>query len=140
MKQSFETARRASIEAPQRMQSRYDTLAIESAWLADSLAESFRSKQEAITRLRQMRLPETPDRCFVGCVVGIGPTEENIESVYFLVPAAGGVDLEVDGLAFPVKTVTLQAPAGKALVGKSVGDEVSIRKGRVEPDVIGLLA
>ena len=39
---SFESARQASVDAPGRMQSRYDTTGIESAWVADGLAMALR--------------------------------------------------------------------------------------------------
>jgi hypothetical protein len=121
----FEEARRTSIESPGRMQSRYDTMGVEAAWVADGLAKNLKSKIESLARLRQLRLPPAPLKGCVGAVVGVG-TPEGSESIYFILPGGGGQTVQPSEKGAPVVIVTPGSPAGKALIGKEIGDEVIV--------------
>jgi hypothetical protein len=133
---SFKEAKLTSIEAPGRMQSRYDTMGVEAAWVADGLAKSIEEKVEGTYRLKNINLPDSPERVSLGCVVGIGPDGGDIENVYFILPACGGMIITIPNSDLTVQTVMLQAPVARALIGKSIDDEVAVRKGRGGPDVI----
>lgn len=139
LRESFEEAKLTSIEAPGRMQSRYDTMGVEAAWVADGLAKSLEEKVEGVYRLKNLRLPENPEKVSLGCVVGIGPNENGVENLYFILPACGGISITVKN-NLVVQTVMPQAPVARALIGKSLDDEVSVRRNREEPDTIQYLA
>jgi hypothetical protein len=139
IKVGFEEARLTSIEAPGRMQSRYDTMAVEAAWVASGLSKTIAEKASAMHALRHMELPTSPKRVRLGCVVGVGPEGGEVAALYFIVPGGGGMSLPVDGTALTVQTVTAGAPSSRALISKELGDEVEIRKNTDEPDTILLL-
>src|SRR5205085_6523285 len=136
LRESFEEAKLTSIEAPGRMQSRYDTMGVEAAWVADGLAKSLEEKVEGVYRLKNFKLREEPERASIGCLVGTGPEDGSIENLYFILPACGGISIPVDGNGLTVQTVMPQAPVARALIGKSLDDEFMVRKGRKDPDII----
>ncbi|MCU1265693.1 MAG: hypothetical protein JWM21_2011 [Acidobacteria bacterium] len=140
LRASFDEAKLTSIEAPGRMQSRYDTMGVEAAWVADGLAKSIEEKAEGTYRLKNVRLPDSPERVSIGCIVGIGPEGSAIENLYFILPACGGMSIPIDNSNLTLQTVMLQAPVARALIGKSLDDEVNVRRGRTTPDFILYLA
>ena len=139
LRESFEEAKLTSIEAPGRMQSRYDTMGVEAAWVADGLAKSLEEKVEGVYRLKNFKLPENPEKVSLGCIVGIGREDAGVENLYFILPACGGMNMVIDNNAI-VQTVMPQAPVARALIGKSLEDEVLVRRDRNEPDTIQHLA
>jgi len=58
-------------------------------------------------------------------------------SVYFLVPAGGGVTLAVDGVT--VQTLTPQSPLGGALLSLAEGDEAELEGPQNKPRVYEIL-
>lgn len=48
----------------------------------------------------------------------------NVETLCFLVPQGGGLILEVNGT--PVQVVTPYSPLGEAIMGKKMGDKISV--------------
>jgi transcription elongation GreA/GreB family factor len=48
----------------------------------------------------------------------------NISSLYFIVPAAGGRKVRIDGIE--ITAITTSTPLGEALVGLSAGDEAEV--------------
>lgn len=139
LKKGFEEARLTSIESPGRMQSRYDTMGVEAAWVADGLSRNLQSKLEGLTRLRQLRLPDKPSKGCVGAILGIGPTEDSVDTLYFLLPAGGGITLTLNSELRAIKVVTPASPAGKALIGKEVGDDVTFGTGGADSKVVCLI-
>lgn len=49
---------------------------------------------------------------------------KNVTSLYFIVPAAGGRKLRIDGV--DVTAITTSTPLGEALVGATAGDELEV--------------
>ena len=47
---------------------------------------------------------------------------------YFIAPAGGGNKLQLDAAGTDVDVLTPQAPLGRALMGRCVGDEVTVAK------------
>ena len=138
LRESFEEAKLTSIEAPGRMQSRYDTMGVEAAWVADGLAKSLEEKVEGVYKLKNFRMPEDPERVSIGCLVGIGPDNGDVESIYWILPACGGITIPIDN-NLTLQTVMPQAPVARALIGKSLDDEVMARRGKTD-DVVLYLA
>ena len=60
----------------------------------------------------------------LGAIVTLAP-EQGPAARYFIVPAAGGLKLNVGSHA--LTTITLDAPLGRALLGAYEGDEVSVQ-------------
>ena len=136
LRAGYEEARLTSIEAPGRMQSRYDTMGVEAAWVADGLAKNFEEKAEGLSRIKQFRLPNNPKQVAIGCVVGIGPESGTVERIFFILPACGGVSVPLEDGIMTVQTVMSQAPIARKLIGKELDDEVDARPDQIEPDII----
>ncbi|MBI4841894.1 MAG: hypothetical protein HY803_12630 [candidate division NC10 bacterium] len=84
-------------------------------------------------------MPDAPERAALGCVVGIGTPEGPSERLYFILPVCGGMEIPVKDDARTVRVITPETPAAKALLGKSLGDEVRLRSGQDRPDSVWLL-
>ncbi len=114
-------------------------MGIEAAWVADGIAKNLDSRRESLGLLSNLRLPVEPTRAALGCIVGVGPEGGQIEALYFVLPACGGLEITVSGDLPMLRTVMTRAPIAKELIGKSLGDEVNVRRNREEPDSILLL-
>ena len=105
-----------------RQENDKDTRALESTYLARGLARRVASLEEtrgvlAVLKLRRFG-PDDP----VALSALVVLQDDAGSTTYFLTPAGGGREIEIDGRT--VKTVTPQAPLGRALLGSYLGDEV----------------
>lgn len=123
-RKAFESARHTSIDAPGRMQSRYDTMGVESAWVADGLAKALNEKESYIKRLETFQFGVSSDRICVGSIVGILSSESSIIEYFFILPVASGYKLQEKDIT--ITTLTPATPLGKTLIGKQVGEEIEI--------------
>ena len=139
MKTGYEEARRTSIEAPGRMQSRYDTMGVEAAWVADGLARNIEGKLQSLSVLRAFNLPASPPRVALGCIAGVGHDMKATEAAYFLLPGCGGLVIPAEVSSYEIRVITPQSPIGRELLGKAVGDDVRVRRQRPEPDVVTMV-
>jgi len=119
----LELAKAAKFESATRMQSRYDTFGVESSWVADGLATNLSERLEALRQLRNFKLPDDPRVAGVGSVVGIGPSGGEVENLYFILPAGGGLVLPIDGPPGEINVVTPQAPIARKLANRRLGGE-----------------
>ena len=85
-------------------------------------------------------MPEAPERVALGCVVGVGPAVGSVDSLYFILPVCGGMEIPLDDGQGRVRVITPSAPIAKGLLGKSLGQDVGLRRNREEPEYISLLA
>jgi hypothetical protein len=122
---SFEYARRASMDAPGRMQSRHDTTGVESAWVADGLAKTLNEKEQHITRLTDFHFSEAGDNVHLGSIVSISTGDSSMLEHYFILPIAGGYKLQIQDVT--IVTLTTATPMGKALIGKQIGDVIEMK-------------
>ncbi len=103
-----------------------DTRALESSYLARGQARRVVELQEALTRLSAV----TPRR-FDGehpiqstALVELVLDDDSIE-LCWLLPVAGGVHLNANGVT--ITTVTLSAPLGHGLVGRTQGESFEVQ-------------
>lgn len=117
-------AKHAKLEAPGRMQSRYDTMGVEAGWVADSLTKTISEKSEALAILRRFQLPVQPSRVVPGSLVGLGPKDGEPDDFFFVLPVSGGITYTSEGPPIEVLVITPQAPIARGLLGKTLGEEV----------------
>jgi len=102
-----------------------DTRAIEATYLARGLAERVEAMQDALSIIS--RLPEVSfadgDPIAVSALIAI-EEQGGEESIYLIVPRAGGESLTVEGMT--IRTLTPLSPLGRALLGKRQGDEFTL--------------
>jgi hypothetical protein len=125
LKAGYGAARDAVLSTPHVMKSKREVFGQESAYLANALALNIQEREHEIRMLHGVRLPKGPLRAALGCLVGVGSSDEPIREFYFILPVCGGIEVPIaDG--FTVRVVTPQTPVAKALLGKAIGDEVRV--------------
>ena len=117
-----------------------DTRALEAPYLARGLAERVAVLESANHELSKLQLRPfgSEDPVALGALVTLERCDDGDERRYFVVPAAGGMELQVEGQT--ITTVTPAAPVGRALIGSYLGDELQVRtpQGPRDMEVVGL--
>ncbi len=114
------------------MQSRYDTFKEEAQYLAS--AQGLRKSQldeqlRALKEVRAMLVSNSKPSAIakIGSIVTL-EDEDGVISRYFLAPGGGG--LKLDSPAGECIVGTPSSPLGRAVMNKSVGDEVKYKTGK----------
>ena len=140
LREDFDTRQRASKitreqgnDAESKAEGKYDTLAIEENYLADGLALKAHAAAQAIDEMEKMTLRAfAPDEEIdLGALVQVQFANET--EWFFLAPAGGGTEVQVDGVA--VTVITRESPLGLQLLGAHVGDRTQSPTARI----VGLL-
>ena len=139
LRAGYGAARDAVLSTPHVMKSKREVFGQESAYLANALALNIQEREHELRTLRAVRLPERPDRAALGCLMGVGASDGTIDALYCMLPVCGGMEIPVDCGGVPVRIITPQTPVAKALLGKSVGDEVTLPTNPPRDTVIRLL-
>ncbi len=121
LKASSESAHDEATNEETKQESKYDTRAIEAAYLAGAQSKRMMETGADLKRYRGV----SPEGNGSGCVdepslVGLENEETGI-SYYFVGPGAAGLKVEVG--AHRVLVITPSSPLGKALVGSEEDDE-----------------
>lgn len=118
-----ELAREEAISEESRARSKYDTHSQEAAYLAQGQAKLAAEIEESMKLYAATELPGfAPDAAITtGALVQLESAGRR--AWYFLGPRAGGLELSWQGR--DILVLTPQAPLGRELVGKHVGDTVS---------------
>lgn len=107
-------------------ENKYDTLGLEAAYLATGQARRAEAIRQAMARWRQFR----PRPCDASKGIQLGALvclvdSEDKELHLFLGPEGGSMKL-VSGAQL-VQVISSESPLGRAMLGKSEGDEVSLQ-------------
>ena len=102
---------------------KYDTLAVEAAYLAHGQSMRIAELKQSIALYQHFQRPTFNARATVqlGALVCIEDAQEQQRRL-LIGPAAGG--LSIDSEQGPVQVITPTAPLGQALLGKRVDDKV----------------
>ncbi|MEH6581426.1 MAG: GreA/GreB family elongation factor [Halioglobus sp.] len=102
---------------------RYDTLAVEAAYLAHGQSMRIAELKQSIALYQQFQRPtfSARDTIQLGALVCI-EDDQGQQRRFLIGPAAGGLNIDSEqGL---IQVITPTAPLGQALIGKRVDDEV----------------
>lgn len=116
-------------------ENQYDTRGLEASYLAGAQAGRAADLERRISALSQLELQSYSgaDRIALCALITL-EDEEGGQRRLLIAPEGGGVKLaSPEG---PVVVVSPSAPLARALIGKSVGDEISLRGQQLE--IIGL--
>jgi transcription elongation GreA/GreB family factor len=101
-----------------------DTRALEQSYLARGQAQRVESLRAALAAVSAMPIerhaPEQP--IALGSWVRLESLDDGKSAQFYLAPAGGGIRLQGES----VQVVTSQAPFGRAMLGKRLGDEVEV--------------
>ncbi|MET0389784.1 MAG: hypothetical protein ABW321_27675, partial [Polyangiales bacterium] len=109
----------------------------EASYLARGQAQRVVDLQQALQQIKFMPLRDfgPDDAIDIAALIEVETEGETATRWYWLTPAGGGRTLQLGATA--VDVVTPQAPLGRALVGRYVGDEITLRSaGRARELVI----
>jgi transcription elongation GreA/GreB family factor len=126
MDSGYAAARQATLDSPHVMKSKREVTGIEASYLANGLAQNIQEREHELRTLRSLHLPEAPSRVVLGCVVGVGSLEEPMERLYFLLPVCGGMAVPLGDGERTVRILTPGAPVARALLGKRLGEDVTL--------------
>jgi transcription elongation GreA/GreB family factor len=102
-------------------ENKYDTLALEAAYLAHGQSLRALKCDEDIQRFKALSPTPTITEVTVGSLVTLLDQNEQ-QKCFFFGPSAGGLKVVINGVE--VVVVTESSPLGKALLGKTLNDEV----------------
>ncbi|EGU42922.1 hypothetical protein VII00023_02689 [Vibrio ichthyoenteri ATCC 700023] len=124
---STQTAIDAATDDQTVSEHKYDTLALEAAYLAHGQAMRVQECEYELSLMRNL-----PIRSFTESAIGVGAyveleDEDEVSKCFFIAPCSGG--LEVVSQQCSVYLLTLLSPLGKALKGKFEGDDVVVKIG-----------
>ena len=120
-----EDTQEAATHAENRPEHSKDTRATEQSYLARGLAARVQDLRGAIGQLSRSRPRRfaSDDPVAAMALVAIRVEDEPASTLWWLVPAAGGLELTHQGAK--LRTLTPAAPLGRALLGLQVGDEAT---------------
>ena len=138
--QAARNAHLAATDDQNVAETQYDTLAIESAYLAEGQSRRIIECHHAIKAFVQLK--ETidsigTDKISEGNLVQLGEDEAK-NHWYFIAPAAAGYRTLISNERISV--ITKNAPIGKMLIGKAKGDEIflSLPNHSIDDEVISI--
>lgn len=125
--QSAQRTREGAVHEEARPENDKDTRALEASYLARGQAQRVVDLQLALKQIRFMEVRDFGPDDVVDLSALVQLSAEDESRWYLLAPAGGGRKLKLQALS--VDVITPQAPLGRALVGRCVGDEVTVGAG-----------
>ncbi|WP_339515491.1 GreA/GreB family elongation factor [Pseudomonas sp. RL_15y_Pfl2_60] len=109
-------------------ENKYDTLGLEAAYLATGQARRVEAIRQAISLWRQLQLRPFTDETGIalGALICLADEGAN-EHLFLLGPNGASMKLLHDDQS--IQVISHDAPLGKAMLGKTVGDDVHIANG-----------
>lgn len=106
-------------------ENKYDTLGLEAAYLAHGQSNRIAQYQADLAAFRTLEVIHfTEDMLIsVGALIHVKKRDGEV-AYFFLGPNSGGVNIDYEGVTIFI--ITPDAPVGRALLGREVGDEVTI--------------
>lgn len=103
--------------------SKYETMGTEASYLAQGQGHRLLELERTLAYFKQLQLPTRPATIGLGSLVGLENTEKNA-AFYLIALHAGGLTITLDDTTIHI--ITPQAPLGRALLGKSSGDTITL--------------
>lgn len=123
--QIVDSAQTAATDGEVVAEDRYDTRAIESAYLAGAQQARLGELRTIYAIYKQLPLREFDEDDEIEALAVVRLEGEPGPRSYFIGPQGGGLKVTVEGEE--VMVITPPSPLGKQLMGKEVGDEVTIK-------------
>ncbi len=112
-----------------------DTRGLEAGYLARGLAKRAAELQDALKRVQVMALRDYSDADPVGLSALVClEDDDSMQHYYFLASAGAGIKIEIGELE--IRIVTPSSPLGRALLGKTEGDDVNFQTPKKKRELI----
>ena len=112
----------SAVNDEQRPENEYDTRGLEESYLAAGQAQRVADLEVELASLRSLPIARFRPGAPIAATALVRVEDEDGEArVVFLLPAAGGVVVEMDGEKISI--VSPQLPLGQAMVGRSEDDD-----------------
>ena len=125
-KEGADNAHAGAIDEQSVAETQYDTLGLESAYLAEGLGRRVLMYQQEIHAYQQLLLRDftADDAIKVGAYIVIS-NDEGFKRSLFFGPCSGGLQVAVGQTQLSV--ITRESPLGSALLDKYLDDEVTLK-------------
>ena len=110
-------------------ESKYDTRGLEAGYLANGQAQQAEEVAWAVADFRDLAIREFDDDTPIALSALVELEMDGERSLYFLGPAAGGLEIEVDDRKLTL--LTPEAPLVRQLLGRKVGDTIARPAGKI---------
>jgi transcription elongation GreA/GreB family factor len=120
-------ARDAATSEESKAENKYDTRGLEASYLAGAQSKRAVELQESIYRISTLPLKDYDQNTTISSTAIIELDMNESKKYFFLLPVAGGISLSVNGIT--LQTLTVEAPLGRELLDKSVGDSFDFKIG-----------
>ncbi len=128
-------ARSGATDSEVKSESKYDTRAVESSYLARGHAMKYEALAEEVLTLENLKYgdfdPSEP--IALGSLVDV--KMDRYVSTFFVLPVAGGREIERGEGQDEVTVITPESPIGEALMGKTVGDRFVVPTNKLRAEV-----
>nr|WP_247684580.1 GreA/GreB family elongation factor [Pseudoalteromonas luteoviolacea] len=121
-KAAADSAREDAIHEQSAAETQYDSLSIESGYLAEGQSERVEQAISAINAFKKSYTLSSTECVIEGALINLCDDESQVLSWYYIGPTEGGLKIEIG--SEQVMILTLASPLGQALKGKLLGDEV----------------
>jgi len=131
-------AAEAATHEENRPENDKDMRSTEASYVAKGQADRVRGLERALSMLAVMPLREFAAGDGISISALVTTSAKGASTTHFLVPAAGGIKLEVAGER--VQSLATDSPLGQALLGLSEGDTAEVRtpRGMLAYDVLSV--
>lgn len=118
-----ERAHQAATDKENIPDNKYDTLALEAAYLAHGQSMRIQTLQTSLLDYKHAQFPSFDAQSVIGLGALVSLMDDDEATfTYFIGPSSGGLSIQYQDT--PVRILTPTAPLGKLLIGKRINDEV----------------
>ena len=111
-------------------ENKYDTRGLEAAYLAGGQARQVREIMESIKTYQALPIKDFSSGEPIDLTALVTLQINQVESVFFIGPKSGGLEIEVKKQE--VVVITPQSPLGQMLMGKTAGERWQVKAGKVD--------
>ena len=124
---AYDTATNDENEA----ENKYDTLGLEASYLAQGQSKRVIECEADLNAFKKLKInePDANGTIISGSLIYLLEENNNI-LILFLGPAAGGLTVKFAHTSITI--ITPSAPLGRALLGRSVDDEIELKLGNIQ--------
>jgi len=125
------TAHEASTHEENIPDNKYETLALEASYLAQGQANRAQEIKRALTAYKQLDLRTFDDDSAIALTALVTLSDDNASTrTVFIGPREGGMKVVNHQAGSEIVVITPASPLGRNLIGKRVGDPVTIGVGK----------